>query len=368
MPEEEVKIKILKINQNIGEFYVGVAKAKDVTKICSAEERRATWDDLEKYIGMQRPLSDRRVEEIKTYIKTKDATFPNSIILALKKESFRLDGDFLYVKKQKKSTNIIDGQHRLAGFLQEGEDFELIVTFFPDLSLEDQAYLFSVINTKQTRINPSLAHELYDLAKLETPQRVVHNLTVEFNNNEKSPWYHKIKRLGKREPFGEEIISQNTFAKEIIELVCNSKHSYLIRDELKKDGNDRKKLITIKEFSYNPEVKIFWEPYTDKRDDFIFNVLKSFFCVIRDNFPNEWGNDDFILTKTTGYSAMMKLFKQLYKKGFNKEKNLTYNFFDSYIKKAKEKKKFEFTSKVYNPGKTGESKLYQDFLKAAELR
>jgi len=367
MSEKYIKIKILKVIQNMGEFYVGVVNSKDVKKICSAEERRVSWDDLEKYIGMQRPLTKSRVKEIQEYLKTRDATFPNSIILALKEGSFYLNRGYLYVKKNKGSSNILDGQHRLAGFFDDSEEnFSLIVTFFPELSLENQAYLFSVINIKQTRINPSLAQELYAFANLETPQKIAHNLTVEFNNNPKSPWEHLIKRLGKRGPYGAEILSQSTFAKGIIWLICNNKHSYQIRDILKLNNNNRQALV--EKFNYNLKKRIFWEPYMDRRDDFIFQVLKSFFQSVRDNFPKEWGNPKFILTKTTGYSALIKIFRELYLEGFEK-KDLAYNFFNSYMKKSKKSNELKpLTSENYNPGVQGESRLFKDFLKSMEIR
>lgn len=123
--KESIPIKVLPVKQNIGELYVGVAKASDVKKICSADERRYNPDDLEKYLGMQRTLSKKRVKEIKDYLKTKDATFPNSIILSLKNGVFFIEGNILYVKKDKSSANIIDGQHRLAGFDENRQrDFE----------------------------------------------------------------------------------------------------------------------------------------------------------------------------------------------------------------------------------------------------
>lgn len=363
-----IKIRILEISQNIGSFYIGIAKAKDVKKICYAEARRVSLDDLEEYMGMQRPLSKSRVKEIQEYVKTNDATFPNSIILSLEEDAFIIEKGIMYVKKDINSSNILDGQHRLAGFFgdESEKDFELIVTLFPGLSLEDQAYLFSVINTKQNKINPSLAQELYAFANLETPQKITHNLAVEFNNSDRSPWQNLIKRLGKKGPHGTEILSQSTFAKGIIELICNDKDSYTIRDILKTNKNNR---ISLKDkFNYKSEKRIFWEPYLDKRDDFIYQTLKSFFQVVRDSFKNEWGNGKYILTKTTGYSALIKIFRTLYLIGF-KDKDLTYNFFDDYIKKAKESKKLsDLTSENYNPGAQGENKLYRDFLAAMEIR
>lgn len=368
MTEEYIKLKILKVSQNIGEFYIGVAKANEVIQICSAEERRVSWDDLEKYLGMQRPLSKNRVGEIQEYVKTKDATFPNSIILALKEDSFKIEKDHLLIKKDKSSSNILDGQHRLAGFskeISETKDFDLIVTLFPGLSLEDQAYLFSVINTKQNKINPSLAQDLYEFAMLETPQKIVHNLTIEFNNNDLSPWKNLIKRLGKKGPTGEEILSQSTFSKGIIELICNPSHSYQIRDVLRRNANKRELLKG--KFNYKDTAKVLWEPFTDKRDDFIFKVLKSYFQSVQETYPKEWGNGKYILTKTTGYNALIKAFKIIYTKGFS-EKDLTKSFFVGLFKKAKESGEVkELTSSNYNPGGQGEMDLYRNLLKGMDL-
>ena len=81
--KNSIPIRFLSVKQNIGEIYVGIAKASDIKKICYAEERKHDPDDLEKYLGMQRALSPKRVREIKEYLRTEDATFPNSIILSL---------------------------------------------------------------------------------------------------------------------------------------------------------------------------------------------------------------------------------------------------------------------------------------------
>ena len=43
-----------------------------------AEER-----DVERYLGIQRPLQPRRVDELRDYVNFIDATFPTSIILAI---------------------------------------------------------------------------------------------------------------------------------------------------------------------------------------------------------------------------------------------------------------------------------------------
>jgi len=64
---------------------------------------------------------------------------------------------------------IIDGQHRLWAFEEEGltGDFELPVVAFVGLDISWQAYLFYTINIKPKKINASLAFDLYPLLRTE---------------------------------------------------------------------------------------------------------------------------------------------------------------------------------------------------------
>ena len=363
--EEAIKIKIIPVSQPIGVFYVGVAKASDVIKICSANARHKT---VESYIGIQRDLNKERVKEIKTYVKTWDASFPNSIILAINPDQYFFDGDdVIFIKRDLESASIIDGQHRLAGFKEEeGNNFDLILALFPDLELEEQAYLFSVINTKMTRINPSLSQDLYAFTTIPIPERLAHNIAIDFNKDIENPWYKKIKMLGKREEKEESVLSQSTFAKEILSLICDKSDSYEIRDKLKRNKNKRSSLSDF----YNDrksEEHIFWNYFIKNEDKFIYTVLRDYFLSAYNNFKDDWDDSNKILIKTTGYTALMTVFKSLFKKGIE-EKDLTEDFFNKYFLKAKLSNKIkDLSSQNYNPGKMGEARLADDFLKGMDI-
>jgi len=365
--EDAVKIKTLPVKQPIGVFYIGVVKASDAVAICSAKERKR--DKLEEYIGMQRPLNYKRVEEIRKYVSTWDASFPNSVIVAVNPDCyfFEKEKNIIYIKRDKGSANIIDGQHRLAGFDQEnGKDFDIILAIFPELELEEQAYLFSVINTKMTRINPSLAQDLYTFATINTPEKLAHNIAKTFNQDTNNPWHQKIKMLGKKEEGADPVLSQSTFTKEIVNLICSKEDSYEIRDILKRNRNKRS---SLKDFYSEVETKrfILWEPFIKEEDKFIYTVLKDYFSVVSEVYKNDWGDPSKILTKTTGYIALMKVFKILYMKGFEGG-DLTQNFFRINFEKAKKGSEVkEFVSTNYNPGGMGERKLAEDLLKGMEL-
>lgn len=368
--ENHIKIEILPITQNNAEFYIGVAKAKDVLKICSATPRGIAEDELGEYTGIQRELNHSRQKEIQTYVQTEDASFPNSIILAIKPGKYQISKDnrFMYIEIDKKSANIIDGQHRLSGFFNNtAPDFKLILTLLPELELEQQAYLFSVINTKAIKINPSHNIDLYALATTHTPEKVAHTIAGKLNNDSESPWKGKIKMLGRKEVGQEDaILSQSTLTKEIIHLIYNKTNAYKVRDILRINKNKR---LSLKDF-YTPRQvsnRLFWEIYLDGGDRFIYDVLKNYFTAVKEVYPNEWNNQNLILTKTTGYTALMKIFPKLFKLG-KEDKKFTREFFKNYFIKANKSGKVkEFNSENYNPGGQGESNLKKDFISAMEL-
>ena len=365
--EDAIEIKILAVKQPIGQFYIGVAKAKDVLEVCEAQTRQIDYKDgLEKYIGIQRPLDQRRVAEIKEYVKTSDASFPNSIILALNPEKYFIENDILYLLKDINSSNIIDGQHRLAGFFNnEISDFEIILTLYPELDYEEQAYLFSVINTKMTRINPSLASDLFEFSSIETPEKVAHNIAVVSHKTNDNAWYGKIKILGKRETNDKNaILSQSTFTKQIRERICDQAESYKIRDILKRNKGNRKTLI---DSFPNREKFIFWEFYVSNQEEIIYRILFNYFNSIKSVYGKEWDNNDLILTKTSGYIGLMGVLDELFKIG-KKNMDFTKDFFLSSFNKAKESGQIkEFTSRNYPPGARGEKLIKDGFLRGMGL-
>lgn len=369
--DKYIEVSVLPIKQNKAEFFIGVAKAEDVLKICSATPRGIAEDELGEYTGIQRPLNPSRQKEIQTYVKTEDASFPNSIILAIKQGKYIIspDNKKIFIEKNKESANIIDGQHRLSGFFNKtAPNFELILTLLPELELEQQAYLFSVINTKAIKINPSHNIDLYALATAHTPEKIAHNIAEKLNKDNESPWQGKIKMLGRKEEGQEDaILSQSTLTREIINLIYNKKDAYKVRDILRRNDNKRRSL----EGFYSPrqlKTRLFWDIYLDGEDGFLYTVICNYFCAVKQTFPQEWNNTKSILTKTTGYSAFMKVFARLFNIA-RKEKNFTIQFFQGYLKKAKESNKVKrLTSENYNPGGQGESNLKKDLLNAMGIK
>ncbi len=369
--EDPVRIKVLEINQPIGTFYVGIMSAKDLVDISHFDYRALARingfdgkDTFAEYMGIQRPLNSMRVNEIKDYVKTIDASFPNAIILALKSD----DADFekegiMKIKRKQNVATIIDGQHRLAGFVNNPVDnFQLIVTIFLDLELEEQAYLFATINLKHVKINPSLAKDLVEFSTIEIPEKLAHNIAKKFNLDKNSPWHRQIKMLGRKDELSKGLITQHTFTKEIIGLIYNEKHHYDIRDILKRKSNKRNHL---KKFDNIFEKYPLWCLYRRGNDATIYEALFNYFSAVKDTFPKEWNNPKYILTKTTGYSAIMQGLAKIIPIGL-KKKDISYKFFKEYIIKSKNNlKKIDkkLTREYFPPGKVGESELFKTMFK-----
>jgi DGQHR domain-containing protein len=156
----QISIPCIKVNQPIGEFFISAIGARDLVAISFADVRRPDGREIEQHIGTQRDLSEGRVAEIKKYVTTVDACFPTSIILSIDSNhaSFDERNARLTIDREENVAKIIDGQHRIAGLENyAGDDFEVNVTVFIDMDIEDQAMVFATINLKQTKVSKSLA-------------------------------------------------------------------------------------------------------------------------------------------------------------------------------------------------------------------
>jgi DGQHR domain-containing protein len=372
--ENYVKIKNhFIVKQPIGDFLVCSIPWKDMLKISSSEPRNYN-EELDNYLGIQRELQDDKVAELRKYVTTKDATFPNSIITTINMDFFEKEGNTINIKiidsenVSKRALSIIDGQHRIAGFrsnlgLMPEPNFDLIVAIYLGLQIEEQAYLFSVINNKQKPLNASLVQDLNDLFYLKTPEKITHTLTKLFNSQENSPWKDKIKVLGKniikRGKKIEGILSQYTFAKQIIELIYSQKDYVSVRDVLKKSNNDR---IELLDFYKTPKNKIFWNFYMNSKDKQLYNLLLNYFNAIQGSFNIEWGDSDFILTKTTGYIALMRFLKYLVLEKNISLDDMDFNFFEDVFEKIKTSGDLKpLTADYYESGAKGQSKLFNEF-------
>lgn len=123
--------------------------------------------------GFQRELDIKRAKEIAAYIDSGLGTIPSSIVL-----SAQDDAELKYDARKKsisfKHLNnaflIIDGQHRVYGFMHAKKAFRVPVIIYSGLSKRDETRLFIDINSKQKGVPPELLLDIKKLAEYENDQ------------------------------------------------------------------------------------------------------------------------------------------------------------------------------------------------------
>jgi|GEM_PF-1327910 DGQHR domain-containing protein len=310
----------IKASQPIGLIYVTKISPELLLEMSSVDRRRIADDD--EVLGIQRELRYPKVAQIKSYISSVDATFPNSIIVNTTSDYFVNENEKSIELKIDESTfTIIDGQHRVEGFRDNPQkNFELIVAIFKDLKKEQQAEVFSTINSQQTKVDPSHNLNLELDSKVFTPIKMMIQIAQSFNFDKDSPWYNNIRLLGSG---SKGILSLSAFVKPLLDLTYPDKDYYKIKNEL--TIND-KEFPSFVDFNYNSKRYLFWEFYTKKDQSSIFKILLNFFKSLAIILDKDWLNTNSLLNKTTGYNAMIKLFRDLFIEGYEAG-DLSYEFF-----------------------------------------
>lgn len=353
-------IDLLKVQQPIGEFYIGVIDAKTLVNTVIIEQRSKNNNFF------QRDDNPKRVSEIAFYSEDPDATFPTPIIIAVNINesthiSFDSNNNKLTFNEKEILGSAIDGQHRLLGLKksQKKDSFSLPVVIMFDLDEWEKAYVFATVNSNQKQVQSSLIYDLFDIieTKYRSPEATCHILAKTFNSSIDSPFYNRVKMLGKKLD-NKQFLSQGTFAKTIQNL--------LISKDPQQDAINIKNGNILKEDLSRPLRKYFIR----NEDEVIYKILSNYFNAIKEVFELEWDNPDdreikkstgieiekgYILTRATGYSALIRLFVYLVEEAF-KNKTLTKEFFKNKIQLFKiycDKYSIRLDADTYPPsGKT----------------
>jgi DGQHR domain-containing protein len=321
-----VTLPVLRATQPIGDFYVGRMDSKTLCEITEFDIRQLVREnEIESYLGIQRRLDPKRVAEIAEYVRTTDACFPTAVILAVpaacalyipRDEQF---GDLTLSNFPdpeegqdpvlfRDIARVLDGQHRIEGLRGLSDrTFEVNVCVFVGLDIAEQAYIFATVNLAQTKVNKSLVYDLFDLAKLRSPQKVCHNIAVALDGTEKSPLYQRIKRLGiATEGRYGETITQANFVESLMKYI--SKNPLRDQEIYKRGGTPPK--ATADELS----ALIFRNMMIEERDMEIADVIWNYFDAVRQRWPEYWDNlaQGQMLSKANGFRALVKFLRDAY--------------------------------------------------------
>jgi DGQHR domain-containing protein len=212
---------VLPVEQPIGVFYIASIPADILLKTLKNVHRSMGGD------GVQRDASKSRIKEIASFCSNKDSVFPTPIIVSVYNNIVKLDEDENKLSFDDNSIigEVLDGQHRLLG-LEDSDNsnlFNMPVVFMFGLTPEEKAYIFSIINSKQTKVNQSLLYDLFELTSKRSPQKTAHEIARSMNSMQESPFFNRLKMLGTKD-VGQDLatLSQGTFAQSIMLLF--SKH------------------------------------------------------------------------------------------------------------------------------------------------
>lgn len=325
---EQIQLKALQVNQPIGDFYVGVMNAQDLVAVSYSDVRKMQRE-VEDYLGIQRELKKNREKEIREYISTLDATFPNSIIVAIKGKYVTYDDGILTLTfdkfEKERLAKVLDGQHRLAGFDKDNlnykdvndneRPFQLLVTIFVEADLSTQAKVFAMVNQNQTKVNPSLVYDLESLSISRSPDKTAHQIAVLLNKTKSSPFYRRIKRLGIKTIDSDgvkvegEMLAQAAFVSNIVKLISPKP-----KDDRNLLLGKKKRFLSFgdKKFDYldTKSLKrcVFRECFIEERDEVIALNISNFFEAIKLCWPEEWdcSNKKSVLNKTVGFIALIR--------------------------------------------------------------
>lgn len=368
--KKRIQFQCLRVRQPIGEFFVGAMSAEDVCNISHFDVRRVLQEerDVERYLGIQRPLNPKRVEALKQYVNYYDATFPTSIILAVDQKCAEFDEDtstmtlenFLSEDQEEEVlfrniARVIDGQHRIAGLYEfKGESFDVNVTLFVGIDIADQAQIFSTVNLEQTKVSKSLAYDLFALAQSRSPQKTCHNVAVALDQDETSPFYKRIKRLGFVTPDRTgETLTQATFVEAVMKYITRKPRED--RDILLRGR--RLPALTEDDLRNRPLRKFFVE----ERDFEIVELLWNYFEAVRQRWPKAWDytGRGLMLNKTNGFRGLMRVFGDAYLHFARPGEMVKMEQFRKLFERV-EIEDDEFNTENYVPGSSGESHLAHD--------
>ncbi len=410
-----LRIETFRVNQNNQGFLLGIFRMSELRKFVKFTHRIVLDFDEETNIPqyndeVQRKISPTKVDSIADFlIHDNDAFFPTNIVVAVpmiaiqeieeidEKRSAIILNDFVEKENKKDEGHtyltIIDGQHRLAGIekaikrvkdeisnleyairthtsntekfevelkakgelLKRLEDFEIVVTFFIDPTLDYQAMVFSTINRTQTKVPEDLVYSLFGLSKSDSPQKTALEVVLALNASEKTPFFNRIKISGaKYKAKAIPPLSQAMFVKMILFQICpNLKQAEIAKTKSRAD------LKKIKHDEYLP----FRNYYLNGEDSKIAQIINTYFKAVRDAFVDNAGNSYWsldsafnVLHTTIGFHALYGILIELLRRAKNEEEKLSYDYFKTNLIKAanidfvdnQEPKQFPLTSKSIN--------------------
>ncbi|WP_258832392.1 DGQHR domain-containing protein [Peribacillus frigoritolerans] len=158
----------IQVIQGKYKFYVVSMPSDTLKETCFTITRE---DDPVK--GFQRRLDESRAEEIAKYIDCGEGSIPTAIILAAQDEAnleYSSKSKTISFTPEKNAFLIIDGQHRVWGFIKAETSIRVPVIIYEELSRVEEAQLFVDINSNQKEVPRELILDVKRLLQKESEE------------------------------------------------------------------------------------------------------------------------------------------------------------------------------------------------------
>jgi DGQHR domain-containing protein len=232
--------------------------------------------------------------------------------------------------------------------------FQVPVMIFVDMDVEDQAQVFATINLAQTKVNKSLAYDLFEFEREPSPQKTAHQVARLLNRHQQSPYLRRVKILGTADNSGE-IITQAAIVEQLLPMITEDKRAD--RDIIK-----RGKWPTNVGLGKSGKT-VFRRMWCEQKDEQIGVTMLRFFGEVAARWDTAWNSDSrgVMLAKTNGFIAFMTFLREfLAQKGSILESPSRAEFRE--LLERVNLNDDDFTVERFKPGSSGQSDL------AAELR
>lgn len=332
--KEKKTYACIAVKQSFGCFYACSISAKDLLEICQPIRAEVLDDNLDndplnfsikKSTGTQRELNKTRPEQIKEYIKTGVAAFPNSIIIGanISEEGFlleeddrtwKVEGHNLIIDAGALTGAIIDGQHRLAGFelLEEGDkalNESLLCSIYLNIPMTYHAQIFSTINSTQRKVHKNLIYQLYQIdmdekePKYWSPEVLAVYLARALGSDSKSELKNRIVlALDNDETQKDWNISLSVVVEGILKLFSDNPQ----RD---RDSFYSKKMESKERRDVGEDDSVWRDRYLKIRDKLIYEDLRAYFNGCYIGF-----GDESAYRSSIGCAALLDAYRQLLQK------------------------------------------------------
>jgi hypothetical protein len=163
--------------------------------------------------------------------------------------------------------------------------------------------------------------------------------------------------LGTKFPGSNESLSQGTFVTQLLRNISNNPTEDF--------DLSRSNLPMVSRPS-----AVFNEYFLQSQDEVILKILMNLFTACKNTFPLEWDRPtEFILSKTTGYTGIMKALPVLVHRG-EAVKDLSATYFGNVflvLRDLLRTNSLQLDSESFPPNNTGESKLRDRIIDSLNL-